>query len=103
MTTEFTRLNNLIITPIMKAKGFRKIGKYDYGATFDRAIYKSSEKDCRIIYSVHPYDYPLHGIRFEEMSNGKIIFEKQYLFEDGDLELLINTLASDLEMGSISI
>ncbi len=87
----------------MKARGFRKIGKYDYGATFDKAFYKSPEKECQVIYSVHPYDYPLHGIRFEEISNGEKIFEKQYLFEDGDLDFLINNLARDLETGNISI
>ena len=103
MSTEFTRLNNSIITPIMKAKGFRKIGKYDYGATFDKALYKSPEKECQVIFSVHPYDYPLHGIRFEEISNGKTIFEKQYLFEDGDMDLLIHNLARDLEAGNIDI
>ena len=103
MTTDFTKLNNSIITPIMKTKGFRKIGKYNYGATFDRAVYKSSEKECRVIYSVHPYDYPIHGIRFEEISNGIKTFEKQYLFEDGDLDFLMRTLAKDLEAGAISI
>jgi hypothetical protein len=103
MSTEFTRLNNSIITPIMKAKGFRKIGKYDYGATFDKALYKSSEKECQVLFSVHPYDYPFHGIRFEELLNGKKVLEKQYLFEDGDLELLINTLARDLKAGDIVI
>ena len=87
----------------MKAKGFRKIGKYDYGATFDKAVYKSLAKEYQVIFSVHPYDYPLHGIRFEQLSNGKKVLEKQYLFEDGDLESLINTLASDLETGDIAV
>ena len=87
----------------MKARGFCKIGKYGYGSTFDKAVYKSSNKECWVIFSVHPYDYPLHGIRFEQLSNGKKVVEKQYLFEDGDLEFLINTLASDLEAGELAV
>jgi len=103
MSTEFTKLNHAVITPIMRSKGFRKIGKYDYGATFDRALYKSSEKECQVIFSVHPYDYPFHGIRFEKISDGHKVFEKQYLFEDGDLDCLINALARDLKSGEIKI
>ncbi|MGH1365614.1 MAG: hypothetical protein ACRBF0_18775 [Calditrichia bacterium] len=103
MSTEFTKLNNSIITPIMKAKGFRKIGKYHYGATFDKAFYKSPEKECQIIYSVHPSDYPILGIRFEEISNGKVVFKKQYLLEGRDLGGLVKTLAGDLEAGNITI
>lgn len=99
MTTEFTNLNHSIITPIMKAKGFRKVGKYDYGATFDKAVYRSSSKECQVIFSVHPYDYPLLGIRYEEMLEGKKNFEKQYLLKDGDLKFLIQSLANDLETG----
>ncbi len=101
MTTEFTRLNNSIITLIMKTLGFRKIGKYEYGATFDKAVYQRLETECHVTFSIHPSDYPLCGLHFEKRSPGKLTFEKQYLLEDCDLESLFNTLASDLEEGEI--
>ena len=62
MGTEFTKLNHTIITPIMKSKGFRKIGKYDYGTTYEKAVYESSQNTCNVIFTAHPYVYPANGI-----------------------------------------
>lgn len=81
MTTEFTRLNSEIITPLMKSKGFKKVGKYEYGATFDKAVYRSREKELQVIYTVHPYDYPYHGINIEERVGGEVIQKKNCSFE----------------------
>ena len=101
MTTEFTKLNNSIITPIMKSKGYKKIGKYDYGATFDKAVYKTQNKELQVIYSTHPYDYPQHGISVEVSSGGKVEFTKHYSFESGNLESLFELLAKDIREGTI--
>ena len=87
----------------MKSKGFRKVGKYDYGATFDKAMYKSSESECQEVFSTHPYDYPFHEFRFEKISQGRKVFEKQYSFEGGDLAYQIDALAKDLITGEIEI
>ena len=87
----------------MKSKGFRKVGKYDYGATFDKALYKSSENKCQVVFSTHPYDYPFLGIRFEKISQGRKVFEKQYLFEDGGLAYQMDALAKDLRSGEIEV
>ena len=75
----------------MKTLGFRKIGKYEYGATNDKAVYQRLKTECHVTFYIHPSDYPLCGLHFE----------KQYLLEDCDLESLFNTLASDLEEGEI--
>lgn len=87
----------------MKSKGFRKIGKYDYGTTYEKAVYESSQNTCNVIFTAHPYVYPANGIQFEKVSDGHKVLEKQYLFEDGDLAFLIDALARDLKSGEISI
>jgi len=101
MTTEFTKLNSKIITPLMKSKGYKKIGKYDYGATFDQAVYKTQEKELKIIYTTHPYDYPYHGINVEMHVGKKEEFNKHYSFESGTLEHLLELLAKDINEGAI--
>lgn len=102
MTTEFAKLNNSIITPLMKSKGYKKIGKYDYGSTFDQAVYETSNRSLKVIFSVHPYDYPYHGITVEACSDGKVVLEKHYSLDAGNLEYLIELLAKDIKEGEIS-
>ena len=87
----------------MKTKGFRKMGRYDYGATFDKAIYKSDEVEVNIIYSIHPYDYPYHGIKIKVINKEKIIEEKLYSFSEGGIEFSLNSLAEDLKQEKIKI
>jgi hypothetical protein len=85
----------------MKAKGFKKVGKYDYGATFDKAVYKDHERELRVIYSIHPSDYPYHGINIEARVAGEIIQKKDYSFESGDLIVLLTKLAKEITEGAI--
>ena len=85
----------------MKSKGFKKVGKYDYGTTFDKAIYKCQEKELQVIFTVHPYDYPYHGINIEERVGGEVIQKKYYSFETGNLTELLKSLAKDITEGAI--
>ena len=85
----------------MKSKGYKKIGKYDYGATFDTAVYKTENKELKITYTVHPYDYPYHGINVEMFSDRKEIFKKHYSLESGNLKYLLELLAKDINEGTI--
>ncbi len=101
MSTEFTQLNNSIITPIMKSKGFRKVGRYDYGSTFDKAIYQRDDLEVNIIFSIHPYDYPFHGIEIKVISNGNLIDQKHYSFDNGNMKSLIDELSKDLKEETI--
>ena len=101
MTTEFTRLNHAMITPLMKAKGYRKVGRYCYGGTFDKAVYKRQERMLQVIFTVHPYDYPYHGIHVEEHIGDELVKKKHYSFENGGLREQLNMLAKDINKGTI--
>lgn len=96
MKTEFTKLNHSIITPLLKSKGYKKIGPYSYGATFDKAVYKKQNLELNIIYSVHPYDYPELGVRLIVLSKEAEIFSKLYPVQEGGLPVIIESLAKDL-------
>jgi hypothetical protein len=77
------------------------VGKYDYGSTFDKAVYKGQDKEFQVIFTVHPYDYPYHGINIEERMGGEVIQKKYYSFELGDLKILLTQLAKDINDGAI--
>ena len=87
----------------MKSKGFRKVGKYEYGTTFDRAVYKRQEQELQVIYTVHPYDYPNHGINTEIRIDGEVKQSRYYSFETGNLNSLVRQLAQDIVDGVICI
>lgn len=103
MSTEFTQLNSSIITPIMKSKGFRKVGRYDYGSTFDKAVYQREDLEVNVIFSSHPYDYPYHGIEIKVISNGNIIDQKHYSFKNANMKSLVDELAKDISEEKIKI
>lgn len=96
MTTEFTKLNHAIVTPILKSKGYRKIGPYEYGATFDHAVYKKQTKEISIVFSVHHYDYPDIGVTLRILYNEKQVFEKLYPVQEGGLSVIMDLVAKDL-------
>ncbi len=96
MVTEFTKLNHSIITPIMKSKGFQKIGRYEYGSTFDKAVYHRDNLEVYLFFSIHPYDYPYHGVEIKINSDGNQIQQKHYLIENSGLKSIFKKLADDL-------
>jgi hypothetical protein len=100
LPTEFTKLNHSIITPIFKSKGYRKIGPYCYGGTFDEAVYKKNDITVKIYYSTHPYDYPETGVRIIIFSSEKEIHNKLYPFTEYDLPKIMDLMANDLINGT---
>ncbi len=85
----------------MKAKGFKKFGKYEYGATFDKALYRSGDRELEIIYTVHPCDYPYHGISAEEKINGRVVDKNFYSLESGTLAMILEVLAQEIMEGKV--
>lgn len=85
----------------MKIRGYKKIGEFSYRATHDKAEYKSGERNLKVMYTLHPYDFPYLGLDVEEKCSGKKVFEKHYSIEQGELPNLIESLVSDIESGKI--
>ena len=95
--SEFSTLTTKLITPLLRQKGFRKLGAFDRGATHDFALYARGDTQVRLTYSFHPYDYPDHGIHLEVRASGGTLVDRLHRPTRGGIRAMLRAVAKDLK------
>lgn len=98
--SDFSKLITRLITPAMRARGFRKHGKTDSNPLHGSAVFLRHDCEVRIVLALHPYDYPEVGIRLETMRNGARMNNWLYPLVEGGIEAILRSILIDIESGA---
>jgi hypothetical protein len=76
--SEFSKLVTEHVTPLLKQRGFRKVGTFCRGVTFDNAVYRRGDAEVRVYYQFDIHDYPDLGLRLQVFTPKKLKLDRLY-------------------------
>lgn len=100
--SEFSTLTTRSITPALKARGFRKYGRFDRSETHDQATYQRGDIVVTLTLAFHPYDYPEIGIRLRTCDADSVLFDHLYPPSAGGIEEILRAVLKDIESGVVT-
>jgi len=95
--SEFSTLVTRYVTPLLRQWGFKKHGAFGRGALYDVADYRRGDLEVQLIFSLHPYDYPLIGIRLEMRDANGLLFDRFYPPVEGGIKAMLEAATSDIK------
>jgi len=95
--SEFSTLTTMLVTPLLKRRGFKKHGSFNRSPTSDSAVYRRGDVELCLTLAFHPYDYPDIGIRMEVCDANGIQFDRLHPPTEGGIEAMLRAVISDIE------
>jgi hypothetical protein len=96
--SEFSSWTTKLVTPLLRQRGFKKLGAFNRSSTHDLALYRRGDLQFQLTFAFHTYDYPDVGIWLQVRDVSGICFERFYPPCKGGVEAMLRAVIADINV-----